>query len=139
LTAVAGAAAVAVQLGPLAVRTDRATVLEFESACGGEPLPGRVPLIFPIRWLAHSEIRAHLLEVIGSTLVPVHESQSFTYARRLDLDRDYRLTVEPSRTSQPERLTLQGTVSTPDGDLCVQFETVLRLVGLDGGGAAPRA
>lgn len=122
--------ATATRIGPIAVRTDSATVLEFQRASGSEPLPGIVPLIFPIRWLALPEIRARLLAAAGGDLVPVHESQSFTTTQRLELDRDYLFAVELTRTSQPERLTLQGRVSTPGGDVCVELETVLRLVGL---------
>jgi hypothetical protein len=120
------------RLGPIAVRTDSATVLDFQRASGGEPVPGIVPLIFPICWLALPEVRGGLLEGTGRAMVPVHESQSFTTRRRLELDREYLLAVALTRSSQPERLTLQGTVSTPDGDVCVEFETVLRLIGLAG-------
>ncbi len=122
------------RLGPIAIRTDREMVLDFQRACGGAPVPGIVPLVFPIRWLALPQVRARVLEAAGEGLVPVHESQSFTTDRRLELDRDYLLVVEMTRTSQPERLTLQATVSTPDGTVCVRLETVLRLIGLAGGG-----
>jgi hypothetical protein len=125
----------ATRIAPIAVRTDSAMVLEFQRASGGEPMPGLVPLIFPIRWLGLPEVRARLLAVAGGDIVPVHESQSFTTVRRLELDRDYLLAMEMIRTSRPERLTLHGTVSTPDGEVGVWFETVLRLVGLAGGAA----
>lgn len=126
----------ATRLGPIEVRTDRAAVLEFQRGCGHEPVPGIVPLVFPIRWLALPVIRAHILGATSACgLVPVHESQSFTITCRLDLDRDYLLAVELTRTTNPDRLMLRGTVSTPSGDLCVEFETVLRLVGLGGSGA----
>lgn len=138
----AGAAEVtptATRLGPIAVRTDSATVSKFQLASGAELLPGMVPLIFPIRWLALPEVRARLLDAVGARdTVPVHESQSFTTTRRLELDRDYLLSVEIARRSQPDRLTLQGTVSTPEGNACVRFETILRLVGLGGGEREPR-
>lgn len=130
-----GAGPGAARIGPIAVRTDPATVRDFQRACGGEPVPG-VPTIFPIRWLALPEVHARLLAEAGGDMVPVHESQSFTTERRLDLDREYRLDVAITRSSQPERLTLRGEVSTPQDDLCVRFETVLRLVGLASGGAA---
>jgi len=135
----AGEESAITRVGPIAVRTDSATVQEFQRACGGEPVPGIVPLIFPIRWLALPEIRARILELAGGrNLVPIHESQSFTTTRRLALDRDYRLAMAIARTSQPERLTLQGTVTTPEGDVCIELETVLRLVGLaDGGAGSP--
>jgi hypothetical protein len=121
------------RVGPIAVRTDHPTVDGFQRASGGMLPPGIVPGIFPIRWLALPEVRARLLEMASGDVVPVHEQQRFTYERRLELDRDYRLAVEITRTSEPERLTLHATVTTPDGDLCVQFETVLRLVGLQQG------
>lgn len=122
------------RVGPIAVRTDAAAVLDFQRACGGEPVPGIVPAILPICWLALPVVRARLVEIAGGDMVPVHESQSFTIERRLEFDREYRLDAAITRTSQPERLTLRGAVSTPEGDLCVRFETVLRLVGLEGNG-----
>ncbi len=125
----------AARIGPIAVRTDPATVRTFQRASGGEPVPG-VPTIFPIRWLALPEVHARLLAEAGGDMVPVHESQSFTTERRLDLDRDYLLAVDITRTSAPERLTLRAEVSSPEGEICVRFETVLRLVGLASGGAA---
>jgi hypothetical protein len=128
----AGEGAAFAQLGPFAVRTDSTTIDEFQCACGGVPLPGRVPVIFPIRWLALPEIRARLAEALRTDLVPIHESQSFTYDSRLDRDRDYFLTVALTRASEPERLTLRGTVATPEREVCVRLETVLRLVGLGG-------
>jgi hypothetical protein len=128
------------RVGPIAVRTDSAAVRDFQGASGGDVLPGLVPLIFPICWLALPEVRAGLLEGTGGRdIVPVHESQSFTTRHRLELDRDYLLAVALRRSSQPERLTLQGTVTTPDGDLCVEFETVLRLIGLYGRGVGASA
>lgn len=123
------------RLGPFAVRTDTAAVRDFQGASGGAALPGLVPLIFPICWLALPEVRAGLLAAAGGDIVPVHESQSFTTKQRLELDHDYVFAVEFTRTSEPERLTFQGVVSTTDGQICVEFETVLRLVGLAGAGA----
>lgn len=126
-------ATTAMRIGPIAVRTDAASVRDFQGASSGESVPGLVPLIFPICWLARPEVRVSLLEGTGARdIVPIHESQSFTTTHRLELDRDYHFAVALTRSSQPERLTLQGTVSTPDGVICVEFETVLRLIGLAG-------
>lgn len=127
--------AAVVRLAPIAVATTRARVAAFQRACGGEAAPGGVPLIFPISWLACPEIRARLVETAGPGRVPVHESQSFTLVRRLELDCAYRLDVTLQRTSHPERLTVAGEVTTPDGEFCLAFETILRLIGLDGQGA----
>jgi hypothetical protein len=128
------------RLGPVSVRTDRARVDEVRSASGGEIAPDRVPLIFPICWLALPEIREQLFDSTGANdVVPIHESQSFATLRSLELDHDYRLVVSVTSTSQPQRTILRGTVSTPAGDLCVEFETVLRLIGLDGYGHSGRS
>jgi hypothetical protein len=130
-------AAARVRLGPIAVRTGATTVQDFQRACGGSVSPGKVPLVFPISWLAHPEVRTRLLEMAGARdLVPIQESQSFTTTRCLELDRDYLLAAEIERTSEPERMTLHGTVTQPGGDICVRFATVLRLIGPSGSDGA---
>jgi hypothetical protein len=72
----------------------------------------------------------------GEGFLPVHEGQDFAYVRQLETGADYVLTAEARRSAKPERLTLKAAVSTPQGGMCMRFETVLRIVPLALGQAA---
>ncbi|SFK04920.1 hypothetical protein [Methylocapsa palsarum] len=117
-------------LPPIKVRTDRAAIAAFVQSTA--PLSGDfVPLTFPFCWLTLPVIRSAILEAIGAEgVLPVHEAQKFDYERALEPDSDYQLAIEAKRSEGPPRLTLKGVVSTLQGDVCVRFETVLRIVSL---------
>ena len=114
----------------LAARTDAARVGAFAGAIGAlEPGAPAVPLTYPFCWMTSPEVRPTLERMIGDpALLPLHEAQSFAYARALTLDAEYRVILTFTRTSGPERLTVAAAVSTPSGEPCATFETVLRLV-----------
>jgi hypothetical protein len=118
------------QLPTIRVRTDRAAIAAFADATA--PLAGdSVPLTFPFRWLSLPAIRSVIVDLIGADgVLPVHEAQKFDYDHALLPDADYDLTVEAKRSEGPPRLTLRGVVSTLQGEACVRFETVLRIVPL---------
>lgn len=122
---------VTVRLPPIRVRTEPPEVAEFSRATGGIT-PGRfVPLTFPIRWLALPSVRAAILQALGGDgFLPVHEAQNFTYLLPLEIDSDYLLAVEARRSTEPPRLTLLAAVLTPQEEVCMRFETVLRIVPL---------
>lgn len=114
----------------LSVRTEAARVGAFAAATGalGPDAPA-VPLAFPFCWMTAREVRPTLERMIGDpALLPIHEAQSFDYARALALDADYRLVLTFARTAAPERLTVNAAITVPDGAPCARFETVLRLV-----------
>jgi len=117
-----------VELPPLQVRTAKRDVAAFASATGGALELGSVPLTFPACWLALPPVRALITDSIGAGFLPVHEAQNFTYERGLELDCDYALCVEASRTEPPPRLTLRISVANPQGEICARLETVLRIV-----------
>lgn len=114
---------------PITVRTWRGDVEAFSRATGQAQESGAVPLAFPFRWLALPAIRAFIVRSAGGEgFLPVHEAQSFAYERPLQIDADYVLAGEARRSASPPRLSLRMTVSTPQGESCLGFETVLRIV-----------
>ncbi|MGO9674827.1 MAG: hypothetical protein ACLPSF_11800 [Methylocella sp.] len=114
------------------VRTDAARVAAFRAATVGaefEAAAPAVPLTYPFCWMTSPEVRPMLERMIGEPgLLPIHEAQSFDYHRPLALDAGYRVAFTFARTTGPERLTVAATISTPGGERCAAFETVLRLV-----------
>ena len=131
-----------VQLPEILVRTDAESVAAFKRAAGacaaqgarddvacgaaGEPA---VPLTYPFCWLAMQQVRPTLERMIGRpAYLPVHEAQSFNYERPLALGADYRLAFSFRRANEPLRLIVNAKISTPQGQSCAQFDTILRLV-----------
>jgi len=131
-----------VQLPGILVRTDAESVAAFKRAAGdpagqgaadelasgalGEPA---VPLTYPFCWLTMQEVRPTLERMIGRpAYLPVHEAQSFDYECPLALDADYRLAFSFRRANEPLRLIVNTEISTPQGQSCARFETILRLV-----------
>jgi hypothetical protein len=120
-----------IRLPRVPVRTDSHEIAEFARATGTAKSRRFVPLIFPVRWLGLPAIRALIFEAIGGDgFLPVHEAQNFTYLRELQIDTDYFLAVEARRSSKPPRLTLHAAVLTQQDEMCMHFETVLRIVPL---------
>jgi hypothetical protein len=113
------------RLGPFRVRTERMRLEAYKQSIGasGED----VPAAFPIAWLAHPEIRTSIEQACGSRL-PLHEGQSFEYARPLEVDCEYRLTLTLNEEANPARLVLKGEVASPAGESHLSMETLLRLV-----------
>lgn len=117
-----------VRLPPLQVRIEPHDAAAFSRATGRAQHDVRVPLTFPVRWLALPAVHSLIVQSIGSGFIPIHEAQNFAYERALQIGADYILGVEASRTSAPERLTLRMSIATPRGDICAQLETVLRII-----------
>ncbi len=118
------------------VRTDAGHVAAFRRASGegADAGAGHVPLTYPFCWLTLPEVRPALERMIGAAVLPVHEAQSFDYDGALALDADYRVVFVFKHTQDPERLTVNAEIATPQGETAARFETVLRLV--PAGGAA---
>jgi hypothetical protein len=114
-------------LGPFAVRVDVEASEIFRRITGGRA--GRIPFTFPVRWLAHPEIRAAAARMIGGEdWVPIHESQSFDVRRRLETATDYRMRIEMWREAEPSRLFLRAEIATEADEPCVAMEMILRIV-----------
>jgi hypothetical protein len=123
-----------VVLGPFEVAAGAADIAAFAAAVGGpatEPPP-----TFPVAWLSSPEMKAALRAAVGPDHLPVHESQSFDYARPLRVGAAYRLTAVARREGAPERLTVDVDVVETTGAPVVTMRAVLRLVPLAGGQAA---
>ncbi|MFO1168420.1 MAG: hypothetical protein U1E19_09950 [Rhodoblastus sp.] len=121
-------------LGPFEVATDPAVVAAFAAATGAPS--GEIPVTFPIVWLSASELKAALRAAAGDDFLPVHESQSFDYARALTPGAAYRLTAAARREAAPERLIVEADVSEPSGAPVLSMRAVLRLVPLTEGQGA---
>jgi hypothetical protein len=121
-------AAAPLRLPPIAVRTDSCAIAAFRRETDALPNQNLVPLTFPFCWLALPSIRAAIREMIGDRALPVHEAQNFAYERSLESDSDYLIAVELRREENPSRLLAHAAVLTPQGEICLRMETVLRLV-----------
>jgi hypothetical protein len=116
-----------VRIGPLKVRADPAEVEAFAQEISAGVKEEGLPFTFPIRWFTHPDIRA-AGERLGGTepWVPIHESQSFDYARPLAADVDYTMIVEISREMEPARLILRAEIG--DGAPYLRAEMILRII-----------
>jgi hypothetical protein len=114
-----------VRLGPFFVRTERAKVEAYRRAT--RTVGQEVPAAFPICWLGEPEIRAAVEKACGDRL-PLHEGQTFDYARPLEIGAEYHLSLSLSEEADPPRLALKGECRTAAGELCLRVETLLRLV-----------
>lgn len=121
-------------LGPFEVATDPAAVAAFSAAIGAQP--DQIPVTFPIVWLSAPDLKAALREAVGPDVLPVHESQSFAYARSLVAGAAYQLTATARRENTPERLVVEADVSDTAGAPVLTLRAVLRLVALAEGQGA---
>lgn len=117
-------------LGPICVRVDDEVVALFCQETGfARRVEGVVPAGFPAVWLTLPQIRGAIQrELAGDDSVPVHEFQSFDYSVPLQVGGSYDLIVALRRETTPPRLVLNASVSTPEGELCLRAETMLRIV-----------
>jgi hypothetical protein len=129
-----------IRIGPLTVKADAARVAEFQGATFGGAEAGCVlPFTFPVCWLAAPEIRAGVAGLVGeddgTTLLPLHESQSFDYAAPLLADVDYCMSVNIRQEREPLRLVLQaevGEIVSGADAVHLRMEMVLRIVAITG-------
>jgi hypothetical protein len=120
------------RLDPVAVRASAGEIEAFRRASFASEYGPAVPHTFPIRWVTLPEITNAIREMIaGDQWLPIHEAQNFEYRRPLEVDKAYRLTVDLRREANPPRLVIRGLVSTEANELCVSFETTLRIVATD--------
>jgi hypothetical protein len=113
------------RLGPFPVRTQRTRIEAYESAT--RAAAQEVPAAFPICWFGEPAIRTAIAKACGDRLA-LHEGQTFDYARPLEIDAEYRLSLALSEQADPPRLVVQGECRNPAGELYARMETLLRLV-----------
>jgi hypothetical protein len=123
-------------VGPIEVKADAAEADAFRRATSavGEA-SDELPFTFPMRWLAHAEIRAAAARLIGDEtgeqMLALHESQTFDYASPLKVGETYRLNVTLSRPPQAQQITVDAEIG-PGADLIyLRMEMILRLFTVD--------
>lgn len=120
-------------LGPFEVAAGPAEIAAFAAAIGAPA--SDIPATFPVVWLSSPGLRAALRLAVGMDYLPVHESQSFDYARPLVVGAAYRLTAVARRENAPDRLVVEASVAEVAGAPVVTMRAVLHLVPLAGGRA----
>ncbi|TLG78852.1 hypothetical protein [Methylocystis sp. B8] len=114
-------------LGPFRLRVDPARAAAYARETGGDV--ETVPLAYPAIWLAEPSLFSVVRDLCDDLdVVPVHESQSFSYDAPLVAGESYDFSVTISREDTPPRLTLVAMVARLDGEPCARVETMMRLV-----------
>jgi hypothetical protein len=113
------------RLGPFCVRTEPTQIAAYRNAIGASG--DDVPAAFPICWLGQAEIRT-AVEAACAGRLPLHECQTFDYARPLEVGTEYRLSLILHEQADPPRLAANAEITTVAGEICLRMETLLRLV-----------
>jgi hypothetical protein len=122
-------------LGPFRFRIDPDRAAAFARETGGDS--ASVPLSYPAIWIADPQLFDPVRDLCAAEdVVPVHESQSFSFSSPLRAGADYDVTVVLRREETPPRLILDATIASTDGATVARSETMLRLVPRAGFGAA---
>jgi hypothetical protein len=121
-------------LGPFRLRVDPAQAAAYSRETGGDG--SCVPLSFPAVWITNRAVFDPVRELCRALeVVPVHESQSFSYETPLAAGATYDVSVLLRREETPPRLIVDATILSVDGVLVGKSETMLRLVPRAGFGA----
>ena len=115
----------------LEVETVPADVAAFAEALG-LAAPGdrvlRVPLTYPVRWLAEDAVREWIVGVLGGEGLPVHEMQDFTYRAPLAVDGTYAVEVTCSmQEGDPPRISIAAEVRDGDVLICSARSSILKI------------
>ncbi|MBM3561592.1 MAG: hypothetical protein FJX48_00260 [Alphaproteobacteria bacterium] len=122
-------------LGPFRLQVDPARAEAYARETGADG--ASVPLAYPAVWLAEPSLFSVVSDLCAELdVVPVHESQSFSYEAPLVAGESYDLRVTMTREETPPRLMMAATIATPGGETCARIETLLRLVPRAGFGSA---
>ncbi len=123
--------------GPFRLRVDPVRAAAFAREIGADER--EAPLAYPAIWIVDPELFQPVREICAMLdVVPVHESQSFSYAAPLALGALYDVSLALRREETPPRLIVDATIAALDGETIACSETMLRLVPRSGfGGAAP--
>jgi hypothetical protein len=122
-------------LGPFRLRVDPARAAAYSRETGGDA--ASVPLSFPAVWLTDPTLFDSVRSLCAALdVVPVHESQSFSYETPLVAGDSYDVNVAMRREETPPRLVIDATIAALDGKAVARSETMLRLVPRAGFGAA---
>jgi hypothetical protein len=123
-------------LGTHRLRVDPDRVAAYSRETGGDGTSP--PLSYPAVWLTEPRLFDPVRELCATLdVVPVHESQSFTYEAPLVAGESYDVSLTLRREATPPRLVICAAIAGLDGALVGRSETMLRLVPRAGFGAAP--
>jgi hypothetical protein len=123
-------------VGPIEVTADAAEADTFRRATSAvAEASDELPFTFPMRWLAHAQIRAAAARLIGDAaaeqVLALHESQTFDYAAPLKIGETYRLNVKMRRPPQAQQIIVDAEIG-PNAELPhLRMEMILRLVAID--------
>ena len=119
----------ATTLGTFAVIGTAEEAKAYRAATGMAAEPSYVlPLTFPMRWLATTEVRAAIATLVPQPdLVLVHESQTFDYVSPLRAGERYAMTLTARRKTDPDQLIVDGVIASLEGKHAATLETILRL------------
>ncbi|MGE5388436.1 MAG: hypothetical protein ACM3NE_06070 [Hyphomicrobiales bacterium] len=122
-------------LGPFRFRVDPDRAAAFAREIGADEKS--VPLSYPAIWIADPKLFDPVRDFCAAAeVVPVHESQSFSFSSPLRAGAEYDVTVTLRREETPPRLILDASIASIDGAPVARSETMLRLVPRAGFGAA---
>jgi hypothetical protein len=122
-------------LGTYRLRVDPERVVAYSRETGGDG--SGVPLSYPAVWLTDRTLFDPVREICETLdVVPVHESQNFSYETPLVSGESYDVEVTLRRESSPPRLIIGADIAGLDGAPVGRGETMLRLVPRAGLGAA---
>ncbi len=122
-------------LGPFRFRVDPERAAAFARETGADG--ASVPLSYPAIWIADPRLFDPVRDLCAAEgVVPVHESQNFSFEAPLRAGAGYDVTVALRREETPPRLILDATIAA-DGAIVARAETMLRLVPRAGFGAEP--
>jgi hypothetical protein len=115
------------QIGPLRLTVDPDRARAYAIETGGDG--ATAPLAYPAVWLTEPRL-AEVVNGICADLdvVPVHESQTFSYDSPLVAGESYDVIVALRREETPPRLIADATIVTTTGAPAARIETMLRLV-----------
>lgn len=123
-----------IEIGPFDVGADAAEAAAFRLATRVAPEgdDGELPFTFPVRWLSRPEVRAAVLGCLAaedeSSLLPLHESQSFDYVAALRVGVTYRMRLVLRREVDAGQIILNAEIGPTPADVHLRMEMVLRLV-----------
>jgi hypothetical protein len=116
------------RVGPLRLSTPAESVRAFRRETGWRDADGPPPASYPVVFMRMPEIGEPIRRAAQEIGLPVHEAQHFEYARPVEIDAEYDVTMELRRESDPPRLVSIAEVFDLSGAFVARITTTLRLI-----------
>lgn len=114
-------------LGPVRFRVDPERAAAYARETGGDG--ASVPMSYAAIWISDPTLFDPVRKLCAALdVVPVHESQRFSYEAPLRAGEDYDVTVVLRREQTPPRLVVDAAIAAAGGATIATSETQLRLV-----------